>query len=169
MTHSLRHVLTHSMKTGMLRYAKQHPECMEEMLILAVSDETPYNWRAAWLLCDVVKPKDPVALRYTPQLLQKLTSAPDGHSRELLKVLSRLQLSEEQQWQLYETCTAIWKDIRRQGSLRWHALRYIIRMAKQYPELKEEFEFLTESRHIDCMTHGARKSVMMMLSEMKHK
>ncbi|MBL7811070.1 MAG: hypothetical protein JNL57_02505 [Bacteroidetes bacterium] len=163
---SLRHILTHCMKPEMIQYAQENPHYKQEMLDLAVSDETPCAWRAAWLLCDVMSVNDPEAKKYVPQIFFRMKNAPDGHIRELLKVLKKLDLTTEQEWQLYGICRDLWQDIQKQGSLRWHALQQIIHMTKTYPELKDEFDYLTEPRFLDSLSHGARKSALGLLQKM---
>jgi len=54
----LEHILTNSRKQDIISYMNDHPEDFDRVIRLAVSDQQPYAWRAAWLLCSCMKDND---------------------------------------------------------------------------------------------------------------
>ena len=81
---ALENILTNLYKDEMISYMDAHPEYYEKLIEIAVSDEQPYSWRAAWLLWSCMKENDPRIQNYINDIISTITTKKDGHQRELL-------------------------------------------------------------------------------------
>jgi len=146
-------------------YMADHPEDFDQLIQLAFSSNKPYCWRAAWLLWDCMEDNDSRIIPYTDRMVDALPDLKDGHFRELLKVLLKMDLGEEQEGLLYDVCVKYWESISKRPSVRYYAFLLMVRMAKKYPDLQHEIEVLTHSEYIDSLSPGVRKSVKKRLKE----
>lgn len=153
-------ILTHSKKAEMISWLNSHPESFEEAIHLAVTDKQPYSWRAAFVLWSCMKDNDPRIFKYLKPLLDALTQCKDNQLRELLIILSRMDVPEEFEGDLFGKCADIWKKTGRQASVRYSAYKLMVRIAHKYPELFREVEFLTQSQYLDTLSETTRKSVL---------
>ncbi len=138
---------------------------LSDLVRIAVSKDQPTGWRGAlmlynWLL-EHPEDRDKIPL---PELLKGLSKKPDGHQRELLKVLSLMTLTEEEEGQLFDLCMGIWEKTSFQPSLRYYAIRIIAQIISRHPELKKELNYLIEERYLESLSPGIRKSILKMLS-----
>lgn len=163
MESELEHVLVNSYKADIVSYLHEHPDAFSEALKLAVSDNQPYAWRAAWLLCSCVEKNDTRLQPHIKKIINALKNKKDGHQSGLLKILLQLNLKEEHEGVLFNSCVDIWEDITRIPSVRLYALRLIIKIAKKHPELLNEIGYLIQDQFIDTLSAGVRKSVIKMM------
>jgi len=138
---------------------ENHPEFFEEAIELAIEDKQPYSWRAAWLLWSCMEENDQRVQKYIKKIVETLKTKDDSHQRELLKILLKMELSEEYESILFDHCMDIWEQINKPPAVRVNALKFIIKIAKKHPELKNEITFLTEDHYLESLSHGAKNSV----------
>ncbi len=150
----------------MISYMESHPEAFEEAIKLSLGDEQPFCWRAASLLWSCMKENDSRIKPYVKKIIAALPAKEEGHQRELLKILFKMDLTENQESFLFDTCMTLWKQINSQPSIRHNAFRYIVKMAKKYPELSNEISFLIQNRYMETLSPGARKSVYKIAKEL---
>lgn len=162
----LEHILTNSYKAGMISYMEAHPEDFDETVRLAVSDNQPYAWRAAWLLWSCMKKNDPRIQRYIKNIIDTLKQKIDNHQRELLKILLEMELNEEYESLLFDICVAIWEKTGKQPSVRLNAIRMMVKIAKKYPELTNEIVILIQEQYLDSLSPAARKSIYKMIKKL---
>ncbi|OGU49665.1 MAG: hypothetical protein A2080_06225 [Ignavibacteria bacterium GWC2_36_12] len=161
----LKHKLLNSYKDEMISFMDTHPEVFDEAIQLAVSDKQPYSWRAAWLLWSCMEENDKRIQKYISKIVDTLKTKDDGHQRELLKILYKMELKEEYEVILFNTCTDVWKQINKNPSVRFNALKFIIKIAKKHPELLQEITFLMQDQYLETLSPAARKSVSKMMKE----
>ncbi len=159
----LEHILTNAYKDEMIAFLTSHPEYFHEGMELAISDSQPYAWRAAWLLFDCMEENDARVKKYIEKILRVIPDRADGHQRELLKILLRMELREEHEARLFDNCMSMWEDIGKSPSVRYTAFRCIAKLAKKYPELSNEIRGLTQDRYLDTLSPGVKRSIMKML------
>ncbi len=111
---SLEHILGSFYKPEMVAYMAGHPEEFKNAIELAISERQPYAWRAAWLLWSCMEKNDPRIKEYIPAIISVLKSMPDGQQRELLKILHLMDLDEESEGILFETCVNVWEKVHKQ-------------------------------------------------------
>jgi hypothetical protein len=165
MEKNLEYVLMHCYKTEMIAYLHAHPEDFEEALILAIGNKQPWSWRAAWLLWSCMKKDDPRIRGYIPAIIDALPAKADGHRRELLKILQEMELNDEQQGVLFNICADVWEKIAQSPSVRYQAFRFMVTMARQYPELVNEISLFVRPQYTETLSPGIKNGVFRMMAE----
>jgi len=164
MNSRLEHVLMTFYKEGMIAFMHETPEAFEEAIALAVENKQPYSWRAAWLLWSCIDENDSRLQKHIKTIISSLKGKDDGHQRELLKILYIMELSDEDEGYLFDFCISIWEKVLKKPSVRIMAFKFILKIARKYPELKEEISFLTENRFLETLSPGIKNSVLKMIS-----
>ncbi len=159
----LEHILMSFNKNEMIAWLETHPESFEEAILLALADKQPYSWRAGWLLWSCMEDNDPRIRPFIQGIIECLENKGDGHQRELLKILYRMDLSEEQEGYLFDLCMNIWEKIGKSPSVRHNAFRMIVKIASRYPDLSNEIALITQSHYLDSLSPGVRRAVMKMI------
>jgi hypothetical protein len=162
---NLEYVLTHCFKTEMIAYLNAHPEDFEEAVWLAITDKQPWSWRAAWLLWSCMTKNDPRIRQYIHAIIDAIPTKADGHRRELLKVLQEMELTEEQQGTLFSICADIWEKIGKSPSVRYQAFRFMVSLARQYPDLANEISLYTRPQYMDTLSPGIKRGVFRLMAE----
>ena len=164
----LEHKLLNSYKDEMISFMDTHPEFFEEAIELAVSNKQPYAWRSAWLLWSCMEENDKRIQKYIKSIVDTLETKDDGHQRELLKILLKMELEDDYESILFDHCMDIWEQINKPPAVRVNALKFIIKVAKKYPELSREIIFLTEDHYLASLSPGAKHSVSKLMKEFNH-
>ena len=150
----------------MISFMDTHPEFFEEAIELAISDKQPYSWRAAWLLWSCMEENDKRIQKYIKKIVDTLETKDDGHQRELIKILLKMELKEDYEGILFDHCMDIWEQINKTPSVRVNALKLIIKIAKKHPELAKEITFITEDHYLESLSLGAKNSVSKLMREL---
>lgn len=162
----LENILINSYKEEMVLYINSHPDEVDELIELAISNKQPYSWRAAWLLCNCMEEND---LRVQPHLsfiIKQLNSFADGHQRNLIDLLLKMKINENDKGLLFDACVDIWLNIQKQSSVRYKAFLVIIQLTKHYPELRNEVKSFTDKQFVDSLSPGIRRSVYKLIGKM---
>ena len=165
MTSALEEKLITSYKEEMISFLNDHPEYFDEAIQLAISDKQPFSWRAAFLLWSCMKENDKRVQRYIKQIVDSIKTKKDGHQRELLKILSKMEIKEKYEGKLFDVRMSLWEQIRKQPSIRMTALKFILKTAKKHPELKEEIVYLTQDHYLESLSPGVKNSIKRMVHE----
>ena len=161
----LERLLMEAYKEEMIPFMADHPEYFDEAVALALTDRQPLAWRAAWLLSDCMEENDRRIRRHRSKIIATIPERGDGHQRELMKILSRMELSEEHEARLFDHCVTVWEQPGKSPSVRITAFRHIVRMAKKYPELANELTGLTQDWHLETLSPGVKRSLARMLQD----
>jgi hypothetical protein len=164
MESALEKILTKSYKAEMLCFMRDHPESFAEAFKLAVSNNQPYAWRAAWLLHSCMHKNDSRIKGQIKKIIKALPSTHDGHQRELLHILLQMDLPDADEGPLFDTCVNIWEGIEKSPSVRVTAFRVIIKIAEHHPDLVNEINMLTQEHFIVSLSPGVRRSVAKLVS-----
>lgn len=159
----LEHILSHAFKEQMMAYAAAHQEDFEELIDLAICDRRPYNWRGAWLLCSTMGDNDLRVGRRLDDLIAVVSSCEPNHQRELMRVLLRMELNDEQEGVVYDLAVKNWERLGLKPAVRYIAFRMILKIAKKYPELRDEIRQLTQEHYLESLSPGVRNSVWKMV------
>lgn len=162
----LEKVLMNSHKSGMILYMHDHPESFEEAVNLAVSEKQPYSWRAAWLLWSCIEDNDARVNKYIKKIVKSLKDKNDDHQRELIKILFKMELDEKDEGFLFNFCLNIWEKTAKKPSVRYTALKMIIKIAKKHPDLINEVNCLFQNNYTDSLSQGVKKSLSTMIKEL---
>jgi len=152
-------ILVNAYAEEMEAYLKSHPEDFSEAIDLAVGDRERYSWRAAWLLSRCMVKNDERVRGSLDRLIAAMPEKPDGHWRELMKVVAAMHLDDEQEGRLFEMAMQQWQNPDKQSSVRWKAFQFMSSMVKKYPDLAEEVKLVLLPRLIDPLSPGVRRSV----------
>jgi hypothetical protein len=162
----LENILISTYKDGMISFLNAHPEVYDEAVLLAISDNQPYAWRAAWLLWSCIVENDKRIRKHIKAILKSIPTKNDGHQRELIKILHQMDLSETQASALFNICMNIWEQIGKAPSVRITALKFIIKTAEKYPELLNEIKYLVEDHYLESLSPGVKRSVQKLISDL---
>jgi len=158
--------LLNSYKDEMISFMDTHPEYFEEAIELAIADKQQYSWRAAWLLWSCMEENDRRIQKQIGKIADVLESRDNGHQRELLKILLKMELKEKYEGKLFNLCMDIWEQINKPPAVRVNALKLIIKIVKKHPELSHEITFLTQDQYLDSLSTGAKHSVSKIMMEL---
>ena len=162
----LEHILTNSYKADLVDYINQHPGDFAKLCQLALSGKQPYSQKAAWLLWSCMKKNDPRVKKYYHKIINVLPQIPGRQQRELLMVLEKMDLNTKFVAPLFDTCTAIWQTLNNKPSIRYVALRIMIKIGHRYPDLANETRLLTGDIYIDQLSGPVRKSVLRLVQSL---
>lgn len=155
----LEDILINAYAREMEAYLKAHPEDFPEAIDLATGDRERYSWRAAWLLSNCMEEDDERVRGSIDRLIAAMPGKPDGHWRELMKIVSAMSLNDEQEGRLFEMAMQQWQNPDKQASVRWKAFQFMIAMVEKYPELATEVKLVLRPDLIDPLSPGVRRSV----------
>ncbi|MBL1214993.1 MAG: hypothetical protein HND52_16645 [Ignavibacteriae bacterium] len=165
MKESLNDILTRTLKKQVLvDYLTTYPNEFENAVTIAMGNDKPQSWRAAWLLFHCMKDNDSRIKKHLTKILKLLISFEDGHQREWLKIIERMKLTEDQTSRLFDACLTIWEEITKSPSVRSTAFRVLLNIAKKYPELKEEIDHLTQNHYTENLSPGIKNSLIKILN-----
>ncbi len=156
---AVEHILMHAYKEGMMTYMDAHPEEIEELIQLSMGDKQPYSWRAAWLLSKCMEENDERVKMVLPEIVNILPNVSDSQKRDLINVLRRMEIPEEQEGILFDTAVNFWCQIEKMPSLRFNAFKLILQIAAKNPELFQEVLLLTEDHYVDTLSPGVKRSL----------
>lgn len=139
-------------------FLEQHSECFDQLLFFAISDDQPHAWRAAWILGSIIEPGDIRVQHFVGSIVGALTNKTDGHTRELLRVLLLMELTEEHAGRVFDLCVQIWQNPVKSPGLRMNALKMLVKIADCFPELLPEVHLLLNYLYVATLTPGARRS-----------
>jgi len=152
-------------KNEMISFVVSHPEYFDEAVSLAVKNKQPYSWRSAFVLWGCITENDLRLKKHINKIVYSIRGKNDGHQRELIKILMKMELNEKQEAVLFDVCMNLWEQINKTPSIRHTAFKYIIKTVKKYPELQDEISCLLTSRYLDTLSPGVRNSISRLISE----
>lgn len=144
---------------AMVKVVNASSENFNEAIQLACMNKEPQSWRAAWILGHCTIKNDVRVADHINTLIAAVDRKKDGHQRELIKLIIKNKLNEDQEGLLFDACMNIWEIPRKSSSVRYFAFQFIVSTAKKYPELKQEIDFLTQPEYLDSLSPGIRKGL----------
>lgn len=166
-TPSIEILLSKYFKPDAERVLKEHPELIMQILPICLTNEPPMCWRAAWVTRTVIEENDARVRPYIDKILDVLPEKEDGHQRELMKLLQRMKLSDDQESILYDLSVTIWESVRKKPSVRYTAFEHIIKMVYKYPELEHELDAITQPQYLNSLSPGVKAGVLKSHSKLK--
>lgn len=165
MLSQLENKLLTTYKEEMIAFLKTNPQFFDEAVELAKADKQPLSWRAAWLLWSCIEVNDERIKKHIEQILASIPDKKDGHQRELIKILMIMDMDEEQEGKLFDICMELWEGIHKNPSVRITAFKFIVKMSKKHPELKNEVLFLTEDHFLETLSPGIKHSINRIMNQ----
>ncbi|MCG8374558.1 MAG: hypothetical protein MI700_13535 [Balneolales bacterium] len=167
MASSLQQVLHKQFKEDAIAYLQQHPEEFEQLVEISLSNQPHQNWRAAWLVFHMMEENDPRVLPLVNTIIDVLPAKQEGHQRELMKILERMELSEEQESVLFDFSVELWESIRKKPSVRYRAFVWMVNIGEKYPELIPEILMLAQPQYVNSLSPGIKNSVRKMVAKLE--
>lgn len=130
------------------------PELFNEFLDFSLLPNKPLAWRAAWVLKSCLVKNDRRISERALEITKSIKGKEDGHQRELIKTLEIIELDESYEGYLFDECLTIWETLSKIPSTRMTAFKSMNRIAKKYPELKQDLRLLTEEHYTESLTPG---------------
>jgi hypothetical protein len=152
-------------KETLLKYLQKSPENFAEAFQLALSVHQPAAWRAAWILGHATTPKDPRIEMHIAGISEIILTRPDGHQRELLKLLEKSAIPENLEGKVYDICATLWENTAKIPSVRMVAIRIMWEITHKYPELQREMEFYVQEHYLEDLSPGIRNSIHRMIKK----
>ena len=165
MESKLEHKLITSYKEEMIAFMNSHPEHFEEAVELAIGNKEKVCWRAAFLLWGCMEKNDLRIKKHINKIIKVIPEKEDGHQRELIKILSKMELNEDQEGSLFNICMNLWEQLDKVPSIRMTAFKFIMRMVDKYPELSEEISVITQNHYLETLSPGVRHSISRMIKQ----
>lgn len=137
-----------------------------EAIELALSDEKPQAWRCAWILNHCSKKQDARLQPYLSNFINIVEKKEEGHQREILKLIQKMDVDEDNEGKLFDICMTIWETIGKTPSVRITAFKTLVSIAKKHPELASELKFLTHDDYTDTLSSGIKNSFHKLVREL---
>ncbi|MEE4178429.1 MAG: hypothetical protein V2I46_13065 [Bacteroides sp.] len=158
----LQKFLVNHYKANILHYMDEHPGAFEEAIRLALGPESPYAWRASWILWSCMETNDARIRPLVGDLIRNLTQVKENRQREWLIILQKMEIDEQYEGVLYDACVGIWEQVNKKPGVRLHAFRMMAKLADKYPELAKEMAFLSQEHYLESLSGGVRSIVTRM-------
>jgi len=117
------------------------------------------------LLGHIQKPDDIRLFPYLDRFLEIMNQCSDGHQRQLLIILNKMRLNEDQQGLAFDCALTIWEAIGKIPSVRISAFDVLLRIAESHPELRNEIEHWAQPMYTDSLSPGIRNSLFRRLKK----
>ena len=143
----------------MIAFIDETPGSFEEALELALSDRQPVCWRATWIIKNYMEKDDIRVQPYVRDFVNILADKKEGHQRELLKILMKMNLDDEYISFLYDFCVKAWKEPKNQPSLRHTSIGFVLKCAKENPDFGHGISELSQAVYMDSLSAGIKRSV----------
>lgn len=146
----------------MLAHLEKDPALVDAYAEFSLSDHK-FAWRAAWVIAHFSNKHPQQFEKYTQKYIEILPKLErDGHIREIINTLTNLSLTEEQNSELFDICYELIQSNKRQSSVRAVCFRFMMKLADNYPELKEEIKIIFENIK-DYLSPGIRNGMELRL------
>ena len=150
----------------MLNYLKAHPDLFSDLIEASLVITHPRAWRSAMLLGHAIQKEDSRLMPFVDDFIACLPNLNhDGHQRQILIVLDKLKLNEDQNGHLFNHCLSLWEDVNKIPSTRIRAFQAMVKMTNEYPELKEELQLFTTNYYTQTLSKGIKISFLRLINE----
>lgn len=145
-------------KVSIIEGLKSSKEYLEAAIKLALENTQPQSWRAAWILRQSIEKNDERLQPYISDFIKVIKDRPEGHQREILKLLELMEWDDEEEGRLFDICMTIWERINKKPAVRITAFKIMMQIALRYPELKGEMEVFMGEDYTETLSPGIKKS-----------
>ena len=149
------------------------PEFFSELVTILLKNENPASWKAAWVM-DVVSEHQPELLDpHLEKIIEHLESfANDGSKREVLRMLSRSQIPENQVGHVITLCFDWLTTTKESVAVKMFSMEILYQISRQEPDIKMELADTIEMRMPEespgFQSHG-KKLLKKLYRELKEK
>lgn len=140
-------------------YVRSSEDVFELTVEKAISAPEPEGWRAAWILGHAMERGDVRVQCRIEEFVDAIPGKQPGHQRELLRILLKLEVGEDIEGSLFDTCMSLWEDLQNPPAVRYFAFRHMANTAERYPEIVAELRFVVADDYLDPLSPGIRNGV----------
>lgn len=151
-------------KDFLIQLFQEQKEVHTSAIHIALSNQEPQAWRATWILAHCTKKNDSRIQPFLNQFIEVLSTKKDGHQREILKILEKMQLDDEQEGRVFDVCMTLWENIAKAPAVRYLAFKNIYKICEKYPELSGELAFISQEHYIKSLSPGIQKIIRRMIA-----
>ena len=163
----LEHNLIHLSRADIIAYLGTHPENFDELLTLSLSDKQPYSWKASWILSCCMIADDVFVRPCIEKIITLLPTVDKSQQRMLLMILQKMNIDNKDEIKLFRICVAIWENIKEAQSLRYNALKMLLKIANNNPDFQNKLAALTLPQYTNSLTTGTKHSVALLIKKAK--
>lgn len=131
-----------------MNYVLTNPNEFNNLIKLSFGTSQPEGWRSAWVLAELVKKHKGLLQKiapYSSKIIDSFTSFKhSGQSREYMKVVQLLDLSEEEMGVLLNLCFDWLIDKNVDVAIRVHCMQIIFDYSRKEPDLGQELRLILE-------------------------
>ncbi|ANW95196.1 hypothetical protein AXE80_02365 [Wenyingzhuangia fucanilytica] len=146
-------------KDFLIQLFQEQTEVHSAAIQVALSQKQPQAWRATWILSHCTYKNDARILPYTSDFIKILPKQKDGHQREILKILDKITLDDDQEGILFDLCMSIWENLNKAPAVRYLAFKFIHKTCQKYPELNGELTFISQNQYLETLSPGIQKII----------
>jgi len=145
-------------KEKIILHLKSDVKCFDFLLRHMQKEVKKTSWRSAWIIHHIMKKNDERLQKPLSKIIKSIQGKTDGHQRELVKIVRKMKLLEDNEGLFFHVCMQIWAEVDKQPAVRYYCGLHIIEMAKKYPEIKKEFDYLTTDYYTQTLSAGIKKN-----------
>ena len=150
-----------------IREAGNSKEKFLKLLKLSFNEKDPLAWRAGWILDGSDELYPGLASDHISKIIQKLPDLKStGTVRSLLRLLSRYEISEDDQGLLIDLCFGYMVSGFYPVAVKVHAMQIIYNHVLLYPELKNELVTVIEDQ-VENNSVGFKSRGMRIIGQLK--
>lgn len=153
-------------KDDLVNLINSNDKNFSELIKISLSDNQPEAWRAAWILNHSIKKNDQRIKPFIMKFIKAIKKKEDGHQREFIRLLDKMEISEDQEGYLFDICLTIWEDITKRPGTRIFAFRAIVKIVKNYPDLISEIDAFTQKHYYETLSSGIKRSFIRLRDEL---
>ena len=146
-------------KEFLIQLFQEQAEVHASAIQISLNKEQPQAWRATWILTHCTCKNDIRIQPFISDFIHILPDKKDGHQREILKMLHKMNLDEEQEGKLFDICMSLWENLAKAPAVRYVAFKFIHKTCTKYPELHGELAFISQDHYLETLSPGIQKII----------
>ncbi|MDO6801568.1 hypothetical protein Q4595_03800 [Wenyingzhuangia sp. 1_MG-2023] len=149
-------------KDFLIQLFQEQAEVHASAIQIALSDQQPQAWRATWILGHCTSKNDVRIQPFVNDFIKSIVKRKDGHQREILKIIDKMKLNDEQEGRLFDICMTLWENTTKASSVRYLAFKHLYKTCEKYTELNGELEFIRQEHYLESLSPGIKRIIIKM-------
>jgi len=158
-------LINHFNKEELISSINKSDDLFNQMVEITLSNRNPKSWRAPWIINHTIHKNDSRIAPHFEAFVKAIDGKKDGYQRELLKIIDKIDIPEEFEGILFDKCSSIWEKPKKSPATRIVAFKIMLKIARKYPDLKNDISFLTQKHYTETLSPGIQKSLKRMIKE----
>ena len=107
-----------------------------------------------------MKKNDTRIVPYIDTIIEIIPNKTDGHQRQLLIILEKMNWDESQEGIIFNLCLTLWENIHKIPSTRITAFSLLLKITEKHPDLIAELELWTSDYFTETLSPGIKNSLL---------